>query len=87
MLFLALYDIPMETLRECQERFMTEQEDWTGVKLVGRWHHVQGNTGALIIESEDARAIGAWANQWTDLLSMEISPVYDDEGIRAVLSD
>ena len=87
MLFMALFDIPTETLRECQERFMTVEENWHGVKMIGRWHHAHGNTGAVIIESDDAQAIGRWANQWTDILSLEVSPVLDDEGIRAVLSD
>ena len=36
MLFTAQYEIPMETLRECQDRFMNQEEKWYGVKLLHR---------------------------------------------------
>ena len=31
MLFTALYEIPMETLRECQDRFMNQEEKYGSV--------------------------------------------------------
>ena len=85
MLFTALYEIPMETLRECQDRFMNQEEQWYGVKLLHRLHHAHGNTGVLILESDDAQAIGQWANQWADLLSLELTPAYDDKAALAIL--
>ena len=40
MLFKLSYSIPVELLKECQERFKSGEEKTDGLKVIGRWHEV-----------------------------------------------
>ena len=57
-----------------------------GVTMTGRWHCAQGHRGFLIAESSDAEAIAKWIQDWTDLLTFEVTPVLTDEQLTRVLS-
>ena len=37
MLFKLSYSIPVELLKECQERFKSGEEKTDGLKVIGRW--------------------------------------------------
>lgn len=57
-----------------------------GVKMIGRWHSVGGGEGFLVCESDDPTALGAWMQQWSDLITFRVFPVVDDEGVVKILS-
>jgi len=54
------------------------------IKLIGRWHDFSGHTGVAVCEAVDARALAAWALNWTNILDLETIPVLDDDEARAV---
>jgi hypothetical protein len=52
--------------------------------MIGRWHNLANFTGAAIIESDNAAAVGAWALNWAPICNIDIVPVLDDAETRAV---
>lgn len=54
------------------------------VNMIGRWHNLANFTGAAIIESDNAAAVGAWALNWAPICNIDIVPVLDDAETRAV---
>ena len=56
-----------------------------GVNMVGRWHSVEGNRGWLVAETDDPAAVARWLQEWTDLISFEVTPVLTDEQFSAVI--
>lgn len=50
--------------------------------MTGRWHDVDGNRGFLIAESSDAEAIARWLQEWTGLITFEVTPVLTDGEFR-----
>jgi hypothetical protein len=53
--------------------------------MTGRWHCAQGLKGFLVAEASDAVAIAKWMQEWTDLLSFEVTPVLTDEELARVI--
>ena len=53
--------------------------------MLGRWH-LAGGKGVVIAETSDAVAIANWLQDWTDLLSFEVTLVLNDEEIMSVMS-
>jgi hypothetical protein len=85
MLYLVSWNLGPETRDEAIRRFKeTGGAPPDGVKLLGRWHAISGNTGVTLAESDDPVAIGRWCHAWTDLLEMDATPVVDDEGVMAI---
>ena len=62
MLFMVTYAITQEKLRETQIQFTTQEENWYGMELIGRWHQ-PSNTGVLILRTDDSGALAKWAQQ------------------------
>ena len=56
-----------------------------GVKMLGRWHSAEGGEGVLVCECDDAVSLGKWLQEWSDLLSFRVMPVYDDAGAAEVI--
>ena len=56
-----------------------------GVEMVGRWHCAQGLKGIVIAETTDAVAIGKWLQEWTDLLTFEVTPVLYDRKLQNIV--
>ena len=87
MLFHITYQLSPEQRNEAQKRFKeTGAPPPAGVTMTGRWHCAQGHRGFLIAESSDAEAIAKWLQDWTDLLTFEVTPVLNDEQITRVIS-
>lgn len=87
MILHAHYEYSTENRDEVHRRF----KDTGGVPppevtMVGRWHSAEGNRGFLIAESDDANGIARWLNEWTDLVSFEVTPVLTDEQFIQVIS-
>lgn len=86
MTFHITYKISSERRNESQKRFKeTGAPPPAGVKMTGRWHCAQGLKGFLVAESADAAAIAKWMQDWTDVLSFEVTPVITDEELARVI--
>jgi hypothetical protein len=86
MLFMTTWKIAPEKRVATTDRFLkTGGSPPPGVKMVGRWHSVAG-TGVVIAETDDAAALGIWLQEWSDLISFEVTPVVDDAGAAKMLS-
>lgn len=57
-----------------------------GVEMIGRWHGTEGNCGFFLAETDDASALARWLQDWTDLISFEVTPVLTDEQFSEVIS-
>ena len=55
------------------------------VKMVSRYHNIDGSGGFAICETDDAGALGSWALDWNGLLDIKITAIMDDETISSVL--
>jgi hypothetical protein len=51
----------------------------------GRWHCAQGLRGFIIAEASEAAAIAKWTQDWTDVLSFEVTPVITDDELTRVI--
>ena len=86
MLFHITYEMGPAQRNDAQARFREAGGlPAEGVSMVGRWHSAAGLKGFLLAESVDAVAIGKWMQDWTDLLTFEVTPVVDDDGITEVM--
>jgi hypothetical protein len=56
-----------------------------GVRMLGRWHGIGLNKGVCVAENDDPLAIGRWAQQWSDLMSLEMYPALTDEDTAKIL--
>ena len=67
---------------------MTTEEDEAlmgdNLKLVGRWHDMVNGSGVAIFETDDIKAITAYAMGWNQFMDLDISPVVDDETGREI---
>ena len=78
MTYICVWSYPPEHRNEIQERFVaTGGSPPEGVKMIGRWHGV--GKGVCVSESERYEAIAKWAQDWSDLMSMDIYAALDDE--------
>lgn len=57
-----------------------------GVKLLGRWTRADFSGGYEIVEADDARALGAFALEWSDLMDLNISPVIEDADLGSLIA-
>ena len=86
MLFHITYEFGPAQRNDAQQRFREGGGlPPDGVTMIGRWHNAAGLKGFLIAESADAVAIGKWMQDWTDLLTFEVTPVVDDDGVTEVM--
>ena len=86
MHFLITYDFTNDQRDEAQARFKAGGGlPPEGVTMLARWHLASGNSGFVIAESSSPVAIGKWMQEWTDLLSFEVTPFLTDEEIQEVI--
>ncbi|MEP7363093.1 MAG: DUF3303 family protein [Acidobacteriota bacterium] len=87
MKFMVSWKLPQGTFQSAVQRFLaTGGAPPKGVKMIGRWHGASMK-GVAIAESNDAKAIYAWAATWGDLLEMDVTPCLDDtEGAKVLKS-
>jgi hypothetical protein len=57
-----------------------------GARFLGRWTAADMSGGFVLIESEDASVLTAFALMWTDLIDLRVIPVIEDEPLTAVLA-
>ena len=86
MKFISKYTIRPEHRNDAIKRFIdTQGKPPEGIKLIGRWHSLSNRTGYSLVEADDAVAMGKWSQQWSDLITVEVSVVIDDEEFVKVL--
>ncbi len=86
MIFHITYHATPDVWNKTQQRFKeTGAAPPPGVTMMGRWHSVQGHKGFIIAESADAEALAKWIQEWTDILSSEVTPVITDEQFARVI--
>jgi len=86
MIFHISYAFSPEQRNNAQKRFKeTGGLPPSGVTMIGRWHSAQGHKGFVLADSSDAVAIAKWMQEWTDLLSFEVTPVLNDEEVARVI--
>ena len=87
MHFLIAYEIAPESRDAAQQRFMEGGGlPPDGVTMHQRWHLAGGLAGFVIAETSDAAAIGRWMQDWTDILTFDVSPILSDEELQGVIS-
>jgi hypothetical protein len=83
---MATYEITAENRNACQERFLeTGGLPPEGVKMLGRWHNLANLKGFILSETDYPISLGKWFQNWTDIVSFEISPVTNDEETAAII--
>ncbi len=87
MYFMSIYSFKEENRNAVVARFKeTGGAPPPGIKMLARWHDVGGRRGYTISEADDAVAMGIWSNKWTDLMTLEVFPIINDEQLVKVLS-
>ncbi len=86
MVFHLTYKISPGKRDAAQQRFKdTGALAPAGVTMTARWHSAEGLRGFIIAESSDAEPIARWTQEWTDVLSFEVTPVINDEQLARVI--
>jgi hypothetical protein len=86
MIFHIAYEYPAADRDEVHARFLrTGGVPPEGVKMLARWHSVEGNRGFVMAETGDASALAGWMHDWSDFLTFEITPVLSDEDFTSVI--
>jgi uncharacterized protein DUF3303 len=86
MKFIVTWTIPKASVLPAQARFLqTGGAPPAGVKMIGRWHGMSGG-GVLIAETNDAKALYAWLEQWNDMLEFDTTPCLEDAEAGEVLA-
>jgi hypothetical protein len=88
MLFVSILSVPPENRNEVQARFKETAggKPPAGIKLLGRWHAVGGGMSFGVYECDDPAAMAKWAQEWSDLMSIEIHPVMTDEALAKLFA-
>ena len=87
MIFHITYSYLPERRNAAQQRFKeTGAPSPAGITMIGRWHDSGGQRGFLIAETSEGEAIARWLQDWTDLLTFQVTPVLNDEQFTRVIS-
>ena len=86
MKFIIAWTVPQGTFNAAVARFLeTGGAPPEGVKMLGRWHSLNGH-GFAISESSDPKAMYRWVTQWADLLPLTVSPCLEDADAGEVMA-
>jgi len=93
MLFLISWSISAANRVPCWNVFgnMTPADDLKDagehINIVGRWHHLSGDGGVCICETDNVSALNSFMLNWSPICDIKVSPVVDDAMSRASLQD
>jgi hypothetical protein len=86
MKFISTWSLPHGTFNAAVARFLeTGGPPPEGVKVLGRWHGMNGQ-GFAISESDDPKAMYRWFAEWADLLPLTVTPCLEDADAGEVMS-
>ena len=78
MKYVSHWKLPQGTVNAAIKRFLeTGGSPPEGVKMLGRWHGMNGE-GFAIFESDDPKAMYLWYAQWLDLIDLKVTPCVED---------
>ena len=89
MLFLISWKISAANRVSCWNVFgnMTPEDDLKDagphIRIVGRWHHLSGDGGVCICDTNDSAALNSFMLNWSPICDITVNPVVDDAGARA----
>jgi hypothetical protein len=84
--FILSYTLPQATYHGARDKFLASGGlPPAGVKLLGRWHGMNGS-GVAIAETDDPKALYAWYAEWLEFLPINITPCLEDADAGAVLA-
>lgn len=88
MKFMVSWTVSPGAAQEAVEKFLegggAPQE---GVKLLGRWHRVDGNGGFSLYETDRAEQLFRGAVLWSELVDLETYPVIEDDQAGPILAE
>jgi hypothetical protein len=80
------FSIKPQTRNEAIDRFrQTGGLPSAGAKLLGRWTRADFSGGFDLVETDDPKALTAFALGWSDLMDLAVVPVVDDKELGEVL--
>jgi len=86
MKYITHWTVPQSSFNAAVKRFLeTGGAPPKGVTMLGRWHGMNGQ-GFVISESTDAKAMYEWVPQWSDVLSLTVTPCVEDADAGAVMA-
>jgi hypothetical protein len=86
MKFILTFTLLPVTRDQAIARFLeTGGQPPPGVTLLGRWTQLDLCGGVVLLESEDPKALTAFAHAWSDVLELTMAPVLEDQDLMNVL--
>ena len=86
MKFIVNWTVPQGTFNAAVARFLeTGGAPPEGVKMLGRWHGMNGQ-GFAISELSEPKAMYRWVAQWSDLLPLTVTPCLEDADAGEVMA-
>jgi hypothetical protein len=84
--FIVSWTLPQATYNGALEKFLASGGlPPAGVKLVGRWHGMNGS-GFAIAETDDPKALYAWYAEWLEFIPIATTPCLEDQDTGEVLA-
>ena len=89
MLFLISWKISAANRVACWNVFgnMTPEDDLKdagpNINIVGRWHHLSGDGGVCVCDTDDSSALNSFMLNWSPICDISVVPVVDDASARA----
>ena len=88
MKFMLTFTLPSDKAKrdEAIQRFLnTGGQPPKGATLLGRWTQADFSQGFDLLECDDAKALTQFALDWSDVLSLQLTPVVEDKDLVEVL--
>jgi hypothetical protein len=86
MRFMLTFTLKQESRNTAIARFLeTGGMPGPGAKLLGRWTRQDLAGGFVLFETEDPKALTAFARDWSDVCDLSLAPVLEDADLAEVL--
>ena len=87
MKYVITWSVPTVNYVATMQKFLaTGAPAPAGVKMLGRYHGLAGsNSGFIVAESSDVKAIYTWLADWMHLMTFDVVPVVEDAEAAPIL--
>ena len=86
MKYMTAWTIHPENMKATIKRFMEDNPQTPGVKIISRMHVLGTGMGFTLWESDDPLAAAKEGLLWSDLIELKVYPVVDDATVAKALS-
>ena len=86
MKYMTAWTIRPENMKAAIKRFMEENPQTQGIKIISRMHVLGTGKGFTLWESDDPLAASREGMLWSDLIDLKVYPVVDDATIAKALT-